>query len=91
MVSGLQVSQNDRFTSHRAGRSYSINNELFCNVVYLLSCKSVFHTQYVGSTTTKFMLTFYNHIKSHLRAQSLNEDFNDKGKEDLIYRHFYSP
>ena len=48
----------ERFTSYRTGKSYTINYELDCNssnVVYLMSGK-VCRAQYVGSTTTKLRL-----------------------------------
>ena len=48
------------FSSHARNNSYPINYHLDCNsrnVVYLISCK-VCGVQYVGSTTTKFRLTF---------------------------------
>ena len=54
-----------RFFSHGTGTSYTINRSLDCNsrnIVYLISCK-VCGFQYVGSTTTKFRLSFNNHAQ----------------------------
>ena len=44
--------------------------------------------QYVGSTTTRFRTHFNNH-KSRVNAH-VNLSLNQKGKDDLIYRHFNS-
>ena len=44
--------------------------------------------QYVGSTMTRFRLRFNNH-KSRLKAHSKLSG-NDKKKDDLVYRHFYT-
>ena len=81
----------EKFTSYRAGKSYTINYELNCNssnVVYLLSCK-VCHAQYVGLTTTKFRLRFHNH-KPRFRAHS-RLSVEGRDKDDLEYKHFSGP
>ena len=44
--------------------------------------------QYVGSTMIRFRLRFNNH-KSRLKAHSKLSK-NDKKKNDLVYRHFYT-
>ena len=81
----------DSFSSHVISRSYTINSRLDCNsrnVVYLISCE-VCGLQYVGSTTTKFRLSFNNH-KSRLRAHLRMSDA-DKETDNIIYKHFHSP
>ena len=56
--------------------------------MYLITCK-VCGLQYVGSTSTKFRLRFYNH-KRRLRAHSRKSNI-DKESDDFVYKHSHGP
>ena len=80
----------DTFCSNKNGKEFKINYNLDCNcsnVIYLINCTKC-KVQYVGSTTTRFRTRFNNH-KSRVNAH-VNLSLNQKGKDDLIYRHFNS-
>ena len=80
----------DTFCSNKNGKEFKINYNLDCNcsnVIYLINCTKC-KVQYVGSTTTRFRTRFNNHT-SRVNAH-VNLSLNQKGKDDLIYRHFNS-
>ena len=80
----------DFFVSTQTDRKYSINytlNRNSCNVLYLISCRKC-GLQYVGSTSTKFILRFNNHKASVRRHERLSEQ--DQMEDDLLYKHFWS-
>ena len=67
--------QDSKFKRFSTGRTYKINQNLFCsskNVVYLASCNKC-NFQYVGSTSTAFKVRFCNHKSSMLPNQNTCE------------------
>ena len=74
------------FTTKACGKVFKIQSgPLNCNsekVIYLLRCKIVDDTPYVGKPKTKFRFRFNNYKSKHRSFR--------KGKQNVTQKHFHS-